>query len=112
MTTRALRPWGAVELLRAVVGAGHAVRLLSGGPTPVLDGVLAARQLAQATVVARAGTGDAHTASAAVDVLHGASMVPVALVGGRLRRFAAVQVGLAVVLAVAEVAAVGRGRRA
>ncbi|MFJ4219945.1 hypothetical protein [Curtobacterium luteum] len=101
----------AAEFLRAAVGTGHAVRLLARRGTPVLDGVLAVRQLGQAALVERAGTADAHTASALVDVLHGASMVPVALLGGRLRRFAALQVVLAVTLAVAEVAAVGHGRR-
>jgi len=98
--------------LRVAVGVGHACRVVQGSPTPVLDAVLAVRQVGQAVVVGRSGTADAHTASAAVDTLHAASMVPVALVGGRLRGFAAAQVVLAVVLAVAEVAAVGRGRRA
>ncbi|KTR04556.1 hypothetical protein [Curtobacterium luteum] len=98
----------AVESARSALGAVHAARALRGRPTPVLDAVLAVRQLGQAVLVRRAGTVDAHTASALVDALHGASMVPVALFGGRLRRFAAVQVLLAVALAVAEVAAVGR----
>lgn len=107
----AARDSSAAEALRAAIGAGHALRLLARRGTPVLDGVLAVRQLGQAVVVARSGAADAHTASALVDVLHGASMVPVALLGGRVRRYAAVQVLLAAALAVAEVTAVGRGRR-
>ncbi|WP_242089883.1 hypothetical protein [Curtobacterium sp. DN_7.5] len=99
-----------VEVLRLAVAGGHAVRLLEPRRTPVLDAVLAVRQTAQAVLVSRSGSPDAHTASAVVDVLHGVSMVPVALLGGRLRRFAAVQVVLAAALAVAEVTAVGRGR--
>lgn len=98
--------------LRLAVGVGHALRVVRGSRTPVLDTVLAVRQVGQAVVVGRSGTSDSRTASAAVDTLHAASMVPVALVGGRLRRFATAQLLLAVVLAVAEVTAVGRGRRA
>lgn len=98
-----------VEVLRLAVAGGHAVRLVGRRGTPVLDAVLAVRQTAQAVLVSRSGSRDAHTASAVVDVLHGASMVPVALLGGRLRGFAAVQVLLAAVLTVAEVAAVGHG---
>jgi len=92
-----------------VVGTWHAVRALRGSDERVLDGVLAVRQLGQAALVLRSGSSDAHTLSAAVDALHGASMVPVALVGGRRRRFAAGQVLVAAVLAIAEVRAVGRG---
>lgn len=96
-----------VEVLRLAVAGGHVVRLLGRRGTPVLDGVLAVRQTAQAVLVNRAGTPDAHTASALVDVLHGTSMVPVALVARR-RGFAAAQIVMAAVLAVAEVRAVGR----
>ncbi|MGD3261489.1 hypothetical protein QT366_22530, partial [Xanthomonas citri pv. citri] len=67
----------AVENLRLIVAAGHAVRLVGGRGTPVLDGVLAVRQTVQAVLVGRSDSADAHTASAVVDVLHGASMVPV-----------------------------------
>lgn len=99
-----------VEALRSAVAAGHAARLIGRCGTPVLDGVLMARQTTQAVLVSRSGSADARTASAVVDVLHGASMVPVALFGGRLRGYAAVQVLLAAALAVAEADAVGRGR--
>jgi len=100
-----------VEGARAVVGLVHLV--LAGRHDAVhrgLHGVLAVRQLGQAGVVARAASPEAHTVSAVVDVLHGATMVPLALAPGH-RRFAVGQAVLAVVLAVAEVAAVGRGRR-
>lgn len=100
----------AAEVLRLAVAAGHVVRLVGRRGTPVLDGVLVVRQTVQAALVTRAGSADAHTASAVVDLLHGASMVPVVLLGGRLRGFAAVQLLLATVLAGSEVAAVGRGR--
>lgn len=110
--TNTVRTGAAVESARSALGAVHAVRALRGRPTPVLDAVLAVRQLGQAVLVRRSGTPDAHTASALVDALHAASMVPVALVSRRLRRFATVQLVVAVALAVAEVAAVGRsGRR-
>ncbi|WIB00215.1 hypothetical protein [Curtobacterium sp. MCBA15_012] len=100
-----------VEAVRVAVGLVHLV--LAGRRGAVhrgLHGVLAVRQLGQATVVARVGSPEAHTASAVVDVLHGATMVPLAIAPG-YRRFAVGQAVLAVVLAVAEVAAVGRGRR-
>ncbi|MEK6342868.1 MAG: hypothetical protein V4737_03370 [Curtobacterium sp.] len=100
-----------VETLRLAVGLGHAVRLATRSGTPVLDGVLAVRHTVQAALVGRTGSADAHTASALVDVLHGASMVPVAVLGGRLRGYAAVQVMLAAVLTAAEISAVGSGRR-
>ena len=98
-----------VETLRLVVATGHAVRLVGRRGTTVLDAVLAVRQTGQAALVGRSDSPDAHTLSAVVDVLHGTSMVPVALFGGRLRGYAAVQVLLATALAVAEVAAVGQG---
>jgi hypothetical protein len=72
--------------------------------------VLGVRQLAQAALVARAGTGNAHTLSALVDAAHGATMVPLALDPQR-RRFALQQVWIAAALTVAEVAVVGRGGR-
>ncbi len=100
-----------VEGARAVVGLWHGVRALRGSDERVLDGVLAVRQLAQAALVLRAGTPEAHTLSAVVDLAHGASMAPTALLGRRRRRFAAVQVWTALALAVAEIGAVGSGRR-
>lgn len=100
-----------VEVLRAAVGVGHAVRALSGGAQPVLDSVLAVRQLGQALLVGRAGSADAHAASAVVDALHGATMVPLAVLDRRRRAFAVGQLWIALALTIAEVAAVGTGRR-
>ncbi|WP_022907597.1 hypothetical protein [Curtobacterium sp. B18] len=68
------------------------------------------RQVVQAALVARAGTSDAHTISAVVDTVHGLTMVPLVIIGHR-RRFALGQLGIALVLVVAECAAVGTGRR-
>lgn len=76
----------------------------------MLDRVLGVRQLAQAALVLRAGSAEAHTVSAVVDALHGATMVPLAL-DPRRRRFAVRQFWIALLLTVAEVAAVGHGRR-
>jgi hypothetical protein len=89
----------------------HLVRALRvDDPHPALDRVLGVRQLAQAALVLRSGSADAHTLSALVDALHGATMVPLAL-DPRRRRFALGQAVTALVLTVAEVAVVGRGRR-
>lgn len=101
-----------VEVLRAAVGVGHAVRAAGRSQQPVLDTVLAVRQLGQAVLVLRAGTPDAHTLSGVVDAAHGATMVPLALLDPRRRRFAVVQVVISAALAIAEGAAVGTGRRA
>lgn len=101
-----------VEALRAAVGIGHAVRAARGGGQPVLDVVLAIRQLAQAGLVSRAGTPDAHTLSAIVDGLHGLTMVPLAVADRRRRRFALGQLGISLALVIAECAAVGTGRHA
>lgn len=101
----------AVELARAGLGAWHLARAArSDDPHTVLDRVLGVRQLAQAALVLRAGTGEAHTLSAVVDAAHGATMVPLALDPGH-RRFASGQAWVALLLTVAEIAAVGRGRR-
>lgn len=100
-----------VEVVRAVVGVAHLVLAgRRGAPHRVLHGVLAVRQTGQAAITARIDTADAHTAGAVVDVLHGATMLPLLLLP-RFRRFALGQAVLAVLLAVAEVASVGRGRR-
>lgn len=88
----------------------HLGRSFRGRDQAVLHGVLGVRQLAQAALVARAGTGNAHTLSAAVDAAHGVTMVPLVL-DPRRRGFALQQVVIAAVLIVAEVAAVGRGAR-
>jgi hypothetical protein len=95
--------------LRTVVGIVHGVRAVRGSAEPVLDTVLAARHLAQAVLVERSGSADAHTLSGVVDVLHGASMVPVAVADRRRRGFAAGQVVTALVLTIAEWTAVGTG---
>ncbi|MBT2502342.1 hypothetical protein [Curtobacterium sp. ISL-83] len=105
-----VQPTVAVELARAALGAWHLARV--GRPmnrSAAVDRVLGIRQVTQAGLVTRAGSGDAHTISALVDAAHGASMVPFALFGGRFRRFAAAQVLIALALTVAEIALVGRG---
>lgn len=99
-----------VELARAGLGLWHLSRAARGSDQAVLHGVLGVRQLAQATLVARVGSGNAHTLSAVVDALHGATMVPLA-VDPRRRRFAVDQLWIAAVLAIAEAAVVGRGGR-
>lgn len=99
-----------VEVGRAVLGVWHLGRALRGRDQRVLHAVLGVRQLAQAGVVARAGGPDAHTASAVVDALHGTTMVPLALLAPRRRRFAVEQLWIAAVLTIAEVGVVGRGR--
>jgi len=99
-----------VEVLRLAVGVGHAVRA-TRGKQPVLDSVLAVRQVAQAALVGRSQRAEAHTLSAVVDAVHGATMVPLAVLDPRRRAFALGQVGIAVALTIAEVAAVGTGRR-
>ena len=102
----------AVEIARAGLGVWHLARAArSDDPHVVLDRVLGVRQLAQAALVLRAGSAEAHTLSAVVDAAHGATMVPLALDPAR-RRFAVGQAWIALVLTVAEVWAVGRGRRA
>jgi hypothetical protein len=99
-----------VELARAGLGLWHLSRAGRGSDQAVLHGVLGVRQLAQAVLVARVGSGNAHTLSAVVDTLHGATMVPLA-VDPRRRRFAVDQLWIAAVLAIAEAAVVGRGGR-
>lgn len=100
-----------VELARAVLGLWHLSRAARGADQAVLHGVLGVRQVAQAALVARAGSGNAHTLSAVVDALHGATMVPLAAADPRRRRFAVDQLWIAAGLAVAEAAVVGRGGR-
>lgn len=99
-----------VELARAGLCLWHLSRAARGSDQAVLHGVLGVRQLAQAVLVARVGSGNAHTLSAVVDALHGATMVPLA-VDPRRRRFAVDQLWIAAVLAIAEAAVVGRGGR-
>lgn len=99
-----------VEILRVAVGVGHAVRA-TRAEQPVLDSVLAVRQVGQAALVARSDSADAHTLSAVVDAVHGATMVPLAVLDPRRRAFALGQIVIAVALTIAEVATVGTGRR-
>lgn len=101
-----------VEALRAGIGVAHLVGSgRSLGRPAVLGRVLGVRQLAQAAITARAASPEAHTLSAAVDALHGLTMVPLALFDRQSRRFAVRQVWIATLLTVLEVALVGTGRR-
>lgn len=100
-----------VEGVRAVIGAVHVIRAGSDRTTATFHRVVGLRQVAQAGVTARLGTGNAHTVGAAVDVLHATTMLPRLLAPAPWRRAAGGQLVLAVVLALAEIAAVGTGRR-
>lgn len=99
-----------VEVLRVAVGVGHAVRA-TRAEHPVLDSVLAVRQVGQAALVGQSQSAEAHTLSAVVDAVHGATMVPLAVLDRRRRPFALGQIVIAVALTIAEIAAVGTGRR-
>ncbi|OIH92333.1 hypothetical protein [Curtobacterium sp. MCBA15_001] len=101
-----------VEGVRAVIGAVHVIRAGSDRSTATFHRVVGLRQVAQAGITARVGSGNAHTVGAAVDVLHGATMLPLLLAPAPWRRVAGRQLVIAVVLAVAEIVAVGTGRRA
>jgi hypothetical protein len=100
-----------VELARAGLGLWHLSRAARGSDKAVLHGVLGVRQIAQAVLVERVGSGNAHTLSAVVDALHGVTMVPLAVADPRRRRFAVDQLWIAAVLAIAEAAVVGRRGR-
>jgi hypothetical protein len=101
-----------VEVLRAGIGVAHLLgaRRSLGRPA-ALGRVLGVRQLAQAGLLLRTGSADAHTVSALVDATHGVTMVPLALLDPQSRRFAVRQLWIATALTVLEVALVGRGRR-
>jgi hypothetical protein len=101
----------AVEFLRAGIGVAHLIgaRRSLGRPA-VLGRVLGVRQLAQATITGRADSPEAHTLSAAVDAVHGLTMVPLALFDRQSRRFAVRQVWIATLLTVLEIGLVGTGR--
>ncbi|PZE86925.1 hypothetical protein [Curtobacterium sp. MCBD17_032] len=101
-----------VEVLRAGLGVAHlfGARRALGRPA-VLGRVLGVRQLAQATIAGRADSPEAHTLSAAVDAVHGLTMVPLALVDRQSRRFALRQLWIATLLTVLEIGLVGSGRR-
>ena len=108
-----------VELVRGSLGVLHLVtaqarrddplRPRRGGRT--FDRVLGVRQLVEAVLLRRSGTGDAHTLAAAVDLTHAVSMLPLLFVGARWRRLGASQLVIALGLAVAEVLLVGARRR-
>ena len=100
-------------LVRTMIG----VRALSGRPDRLLGApagatgtavvrVLGTRQLVQAGIVERTGW---HALSAAVDLLHGASMLALLAVAPRHRRFAAAQAGTAAALIALELLADRRG---
>jgi hypothetical protein len=101
-----------VEVLRAGIGVAHLLgaRRALGRPA-VLGRVLGVRQLSQATITGRAGSPEAHTLGAAVDAVHGLTMVPLALFDRQSRRFAIRQVWIATLLTVLEIGLVGSGRR-
>ncbi|WP_144715120.1 hypothetical protein [Curtobacterium pusillum] len=109
----------AVEAARAALGVAHLVRAArtSGSTGRDEDGtvwfhrVLGVRQLAQAGLLARNGSPTAHTLATLVDATHAVSMVPLAVVDRRRRRFAVGQLLVAVGLAVAEALLVGPGGR-
>jgi hypothetical protein len=73
--------------------------------------VLGVRQLAQARLLLRNGSPTAHTLATLVDATHAVSMVPLAVVDRRRRRFAVGQLLVAIGLAVAEALLVGPGGR-
>jgi hypothetical protein len=101
-----------VEGLRAAVGVAHLIGSRRALGRPAEDGrVLGVRQLAQAALTVRAASPEAHTLSAAVDAVHGLTMVPLALFDRQSRRFAIRQVWIATLLTVLEVGLVGTGRR-
>lgn len=109
-----------VELVRAGIGTLHLARAAQsgsgatarpGGGARLTNAVLGARQLTQAALVLRAGSADAHTVSAAVDAAHATTMVPLLVGGRRVARFGRGQLLVALGLAVAEIALVGRGQR-
>ncbi|WIB60370.1 hypothetical protein DEJ13_00665 [Curtobacterium sp. MCLR17_007] len=100
-----------VEGARAVLGALHLIRAGSDPATATFHRVLGVRQLVQAGVLSRAGSGDAHTLGAAVDATHAVTMLPLMFVGRRWRRVAVGQFVIALALAIAEVALVGSGRK-
>ncbi|ROP63633.1 hypothetical protein EDF24_0658 [Curtobacterium sp. PhB130] len=101
----------AVEAARLVLGGLHLVRAGAAPRTAVFYRVLGVRQLAQAALLLRARSGDAHTLGAAVDATHAVTMLPLMLVGGQWRRVATSQFWIATALAVAEVTLVGTGRK-
>lgn len=110
-----------VEAGRAALGVWHlldarreATRADGGRPdrrVAAFYRILSVRQTAQAALIARSGTPEAHTLGAAVDTVHAISMLPLLLVDRRLRRFALSQLLIASTLAVLEVSLVGTRHR-
>jgi hypothetical protein len=121
--SRAVRQRGrgalVVEGVRAAVGIMHLVIARPGAAhdddrpgsddSVAFHRLLGARQLAQAGLLLRVGSADAHTLGAAVDAVHAVSMLPLLVVDRRRRRLAGRQFLVATAFAVAEVALVGRG---
>ncbi|MDM7885875.1 hypothetical protein QUG92_12230 [Curtobacterium sp. RHCKG23] len=101
-----------VEGLRAGIGIAHLIASRgSTGRVAVFGRVLGVRQLAQAALLVRAGSPEAHVLSAAVDATHGVSMVPLIALDRQTRGFAVRQLVVAIVLTALEVGLVGTGRR-
>jgi hypothetical protein len=100
-----------VEVARAVLGGLHLLRAGAVPETAPFYRVLGVRQVAQAGLLLRSGSGDAHTVGAVVDATHAVTMLPLLVVGRRWRRVGASQFCIAAALAVAEVVLVGAGRR-
>ncbi|MGU3411347.1 hypothetical protein ACLBWP_14665 [Microbacterium sp. M1A1_1b] len=101
----------AVEGARAVLGALHLIRSGRDRRTATFHRVIGVRQVVQAGVLARAGSGNAHTVGAAIDAAHAVTMLPLLVAPAPWRRVALRQVVLATAFAIAEVALVGTGRR-
>lgn len=100
-----------VEGLRAGIGLAHLLAAgRSTGRVAVFGRVLGVRQLAQAALLVRAASPEAHVLGAAVDATHGVTMVPLITLDPRSRGFAARQLVVAVLLTVLEVGLVGTGR--
>jgi hypothetical protein len=111
----------ALEAGRAALGVLHLVRSrpraaakhgeVGPDPTRAFDRILGVRQLVQAALLTRSGSPNAHTLGALVDLVHAISMLPLALVDPRRRRFAAEQFFVALLLTVLEIWVVGTGSR-
>ncbi|MDM7892999.1 hypothetical protein [Curtobacterium caseinilyticum] len=102
-----------VEGLRAGISLAHLVASgRSSGRVAVFARVLGVRQLAQAALLVRAQTPEAHVLGAAVDATHGITMVPLIALDRQTRGFATRQLVVAVLLTALEVGLVGtwRGR--
>ncbi|MFJ3384607.1 MULTISPECIES: hypothetical protein [unclassified Curtobacterium] len=101
----------AVEVGRAALGILHLSRSGTTRGTTAFHRILGFRQLAQAALLLRSGSADAHTLGAAVDATHAVTMVPLLMANPRWRAIGASQLWIATGLAVAEIALVGAGRK-